>query len=342
MKRIRLPFAPGINVDFADRELALRRVEEWANKGTYPVQVVYGPEGCGKTAWLRQSVELLRELGFDVIYINPTESGARVELSVVDLRERLLALVREATEQGTWGRVAWAIIDIARSAIDARVRKLAIIVDDVFQTIGLDKAALYVKGLLGILEHPPAEYERVITIVATSEGVSLREVGRHNWAEFKPIWNMPREGFKQLYDQIPGGKPPFEDMWQVTGGNPRTLLRLYKNNWNMENTVKELIREKDITPQFTAKWRTWLEKAVEDPDTLWNPDAPEELINELIRMNLILHNLHDRDPWFWVDQPPPEKDLELGIGKYVAWQTPLHREAVRKALESLKADGPSP
>ncbi|GAB6944937.1 hypothetical protein JCM14467A_17190 [Vulcanisaeta sp. JCM 14467] len=35
----------------------------------------------------------------------------------------------------------------------------------------------------------------------------------------------------------------------------------------------------------------------------------------------------------WIDEPPPERDPELGIGRYVAWQTPLHREAVRKALE---------
>ncbi|MEM1599103.1 MAG: AAA family ATPase, partial [Pyrobaculum sp.] len=40
-----------------------------------------------------------------------------------------------------------------------------------------------------------------------------------------------------------------------------------------------------------------------------------------------------RDPWFWVGELPPEKDLELGIGRRVAWQTPLHREAVRRALE---------
>jgi len=42
--------------------------------------------------------------------------------------------------------------------------------------------------------------------------------------------------------------------------------------------------------------------------------------------------MYSRDPWFWVDEPPPEKDPELGIGRYVAWQTPLHREAVRRAL----------
>jgi hypothetical protein len=37
------------------------------------------------------------------------------------------------------------------------------------------------------------------------------------------------------------------------------------------------------------------------------------------------------------NQPPPEKDLELCIGKDVAWQTPIHREAVRQALREASA-----
>jgi len=32
------------------------------------------------------------------------------------------------------------------------------------------------------------------------------------------------------------------------------------------------------------------------------------------------------------DHPPPERDPELGISKYTAWQTPLHREAIGRAL----------
>ncbi len=113
------------------------------------------------------------------------------------------------------------------------------------------------------------------------------------------------------------------------------LLRLYRAGWSVDAVVRELIREKGITPQFINKWRTWLKEAVEDPDVLWSPpEAPGELINELIKMNLILYNLHDRDPWFWIDQPPPERDPELGIGKYVAWQTPLHREAIKRALQT--------
>ncbi|MGC9180926.1 MAG: ATP-binding protein, partial [Vulcanisaeta sp.] len=28
----------------------------------------------------------------------------------------------------------------------------------------------------------------------------------------------------------------------------------------------------------------------------------------------------------------PQRDPELGIGRYIAWQSPMHREAVRRAL----------
>jgi len=37
-------------------------------------------------------------------------------------------------------------------------RKIAIIADDVFQAIGLDKAAAYVKGLLNLIRHPVYSY----------------------------------------------------------------------------------------------------------------------------------------------------------------------------------------
>ena len=52
MRRIKLSLA-SIEVEFADRELALKRMEEWAERGTRFPRVVFGPEGCGKTAWLK-------------------------------------------------------------------------------------------------------------------------------------------------------------------------------------------------------------------------------------------------------------------------------------------------
>jgi hypothetical protein len=51
-----------------------------------------------------------------------------------------------------------------------RRRKAAVLVDDAFQAIGLDKAAMYVKSLLGLTEYPPEGCERIVAVAATSEG----------------------------------------------------------------------------------------------------------------------------------------------------------------------------
>jgi len=46
--RARLSFAPGLEVDFVDRERALKQLEELAEKGTrFPI-VVFGPRGAAR------------------------------------------------------------------------------------------------------------------------------------------------------------------------------------------------------------------------------------------------------------------------------------------------------
>ena len=211
-------------------------------------------------------------------------------------------------------------------------KKVAVLVDEVFQAVGLDKAGIYVKSLLNLIEYPPRSYEKIVAIAVTSEGVAREEIGRHLWAELRPMWNMPREGLQQLYDKMPGPKPPFEEAWRWTGGNPRMLGRLYSSGWAVGRVVEDVVREKRLTAGFVVRWRKWLEEAVEDPEALWAGDVPEELVEELEARNLIVYNMYDRRPSFWVDTPPPERDPELGIGKNDAWQTPIHREAVRRAL----------
>ena len=111
------------------------------------------------------------------------------------------------------------------------------------------------------------------------------------------------------------------------------LRELYTARWNVERVMAALIRQKELTQEFARRWGRWLEKAVEDPEALWEPDAPRELIDRLVEKNLILYNMYDRDPFFWVATPPPERDPELGVGENVAWHTPIHREAVRRALQ---------
>ena len=81
LKRVRLSFA-GLEVEFVDRERALKQIEGLAEKGAYPVHVVYGPEGCGKTALLKQAKAMLEEeFGYYVVYVNPLAEQVEEVLS---------------------------------------------------------------------------------------------------------------------------------------------------------------------------------------------------------------------------------------------------------------------
>ena len=332
MNKVELEFAPGLWMEFTNRDRALKQVEEWAEKSTWRPVVVFGPEGCGKTALLLQASAMLRELGFEVFYLHPLERKFEAEVDLPDLKSEFMRFVERALGENALGRITWAAVDFIRKLQKARQGKIAVIADDVFQAIGLDAAAAYVKALLNLIEYPESRYEKIVVLVTTSEGASRREIGRHRWAHLAPMWNMSMEGFRQLYERIPGPKPPFEEVWRWTGGNPDMLRRLYEASWNVDKVVTAIAREKVLSSPFVARWRGWLEQAVENPDALWSPEASEELIDALEEKNLIIYNMYERDPYFWIDQPPPERDPELGIGKNVAWQTPIHREAVRRAL----------
>jgi hypothetical protein len=330
--KVKLLFAPELEIEFTDRERALKQVEELVAKGTrYPI-VVFGPEGCGKTAWLKQAIEVLREAGYDTIYIDPLHKAFIAYSNAKDIIKKL--------EKASTKVIGVAEVKLATMAIDAvkelisvwKKEKVAVLVDEVFQAIGLDKAEIYVKSLLNLIEYQPRSYERVVIIVATNEGVTRRKIGRHRWASLRPIWNISRKGFEELYEKIPGLKPEFENIWKLTGGNPDALSKLYQAEWKVNRVIAELINSKEITSSFIEKWKDWLEETVKDPDILWRANVPDELVRELIAKNLIVYNMHDRDPWFWIDEPPSDRDLDLGIGKHVAWQTPLHREAVKRAI----------
>jgi hypothetical protein len=107
--------------------------------------------------------------------------------------------------------------------------------------------------------------------------------------------------------------------------------------WRPEKVVDALAEKKKLAallPSLSSEEREWLRQAVEDPDTLLARERIP-LMEKLVELNLIVDSVYKREDWLWIDQPPPEKDPDLGIGRRVAWQSPLHREAVRRALEKL-------
>lgn len=150
MKGIILELTRGLRIEFTDRGRALRQVEEWAEKSTWWPVVIFGPEGCGKTAFLRQAASGLRELGFDVFYLHPLD---RAYVAEVDD-----GLVRRTLEDGFWSRVAFGVFDLVRELL--KRRGAAVVADDVFQAVGLNNVAAYVKGLLNAVEHPLHPYEK--------------------------------------------------------------------------------------------------------------------------------------------------------------------------------------
>lgn len=98
MEKIKLPLSL-IKVQFVDRELALKKMEERAEKGMVRAVVIFGPEDCGETAWLKQSAAFLRELGFDVLYLNSIEEEVYAELGIEGVKKRIAEILREATDE---------------------------------------------------------------------------------------------------------------------------------------------------------------------------------------------------------------------------------------------------
>jgi SpoVK/Ycf46/Vps4 family AAA+-type ATPase len=97
VKRVELYFAPGVVVEFVNRERGVRQVYEIGDRGTRFPLIVYGPEGCGKSAWLKQVAEILRELNYDIIYIDVLHKELTVHSDVKEIVKRISDIVAEAS-----------------------------------------------------------------------------------------------------------------------------------------------------------------------------------------------------------------------------------------------------
>ena len=132
----------GLKIGFCNRERAIHQIVEFAEKGTWHPIVVFGPEGCGKTSWLRQALELLKGLGFSVIYFNPMRREFLAEMGIKSVEEEVSELLRRASSVNALAGFIGYLIDFAKEAIKLGKKKLAIIVDDAFQYVGVGGSLL--------------------------------------------------------------------------------------------------------------------------------------------------------------------------------------------------------
>jgi len=96
VRRATVKFA-NLDIEFTDRDRAIGQVAEWGGEGTLRPVVIFGPEGCGKTAFLRQAATMLRDLGYDAIYVDVARMDFVAHTDVADVAKRLIDAAAETS-----------------------------------------------------------------------------------------------------------------------------------------------------------------------------------------------------------------------------------------------------
>ncbi len=312
---------PFKNICFANRGEEVSKLLGFLERGTGVPLLVYGPEGCGKTTLLRYIVWRASRLGGVAVYINAL-GGDSLEESLYPLTTVFKRIAGQVIGHlAPAGRVlAEKIVHFASRVIEeleVKERKVFIVVDDVYQALGLERAEEYAKRLYE-LQHRlySAGASSTVIVMATSEGVSRRLLSRHTYTLPLMVWNMDYNGFQDLLAQV---DPPlgYDTLWRLSGGNPRALSQLATLEWDYRLWVR-MVAEERIKPLVPRVGLERLEKLVEDPDS--DPEAAAILEDYNVMMRLSRFSSLSK---------PPKPDPEQGIGVEWAWQVPVLRLAAK-------------
>jgi len=334
-------------VPFIDRVDEINVLVKWSSSFRYVPLYIYGPEGCGKTRLLKEFVSMFRDFYGDeafAIYIDAleresvekalfTSTGISIALNIIaEIIDRSVGVGSSLIERIS--TLLEKIIGIHR----LRDSYVVVAIDDVASVIGLDKVEWYVKWLFELMNKLNSFYRprSINFIVTTSEGFSRELVSRHGHSHIVLMWNLKKEAYKEMFLKIsPPKNIDFEDIWNTLGGNPRKLIELATvYTWDLKAMIKSYtvkareIIEKVISMNLLQELKTFLED-IDAPRK-----QPSENMAKLVKI-LIERNMVTYIDWPTLTEEELKPDTAIGIGKAYAWQAPLFKIAIEKALKSI-------
>ena len=317
---------------FIDREYEMKWVLEWFKKGFYPIMVVYGPEGCGKTRLLLESINRVRESSeYFVLYINALEE--RDPSRAFYGSDSVLDIILNITKglSGVGAEVARALSYWFKklvTRIGVRGKHVVIVVDDVVKAIGLDYIDVYCKKLLDLMEELYSyNPESVTVVVTTSEGLSRERLLKHRWATEYLLWNLGREEARALLESLGAPSEKLDEIILYTGGNPRAIIELWRLSWDIRVWTRKYIEiARTILSKLGDNEISYIEEIISDPDKM--SSIPSSLYRLLLEYNIVIE-LPIRDLRI---AGKPEQDRELGIGEYYAFQLPVYMHVFKELL----------
>jgi len=342
---------------FVDRDRELRALENLVTSYRPLPIYLYGPEGCGKSRLLREFVTRSRGRS-DVIalYVDFSGYDARraVDLDSI-LRSSIVShnrfisafldTIRSLNMSLNYENVLSVslsfLADIAARAMtreEVRGKGLILVYDDLTRGVGdLRTLANILKSLYNYIQEAPPRYGLgfLNVVVTTSEGASIREVSRHTYVS-RPmlVWNLSKDSFEDLFRRLnPPESVSFSDTWRLLGGNPRKLWELVKMySWDLESMTRDHYDRvrRIVRRAVNMGLGDLLRRAAIDIaylDEAKGSDV-EALIDFLVEENMII------ELGLTIYGDRVEQDLEIGVGRYYAWQIPMYRELVLKTLSS--------
>jgi len=330
---------------FVDRSGELSFLGSWSSSFRYTPLYLYGPEGCGKTRLLKEFIRMapgLLEGRSVAVYVDALERHSLDKAILAPKGVRLAARVLEEIVRAYGGPVGAALAEAIPSILEKAVTGASlrgslvlVVVDDVVRAIGLERVEWYVKWLFELASrvHEEQGARAVNFIVTTSEGKSLDLVARHRHSHIRLLWNLDKDGFRELYSQL---KPPpgldYDEVWMSLGGNPGRLIELSAQySWNLKAWLGDLeARLRRVASRVAGEGlRGELKTLVEDPDAALDGPSKEMLrvTDILVEENLILYKAYK--PLAGEIKP----DRELGIGHYYAWQIPAYKTILEKLIK---------